>query len=844
MSTHNTQIDRDQEAPPQTPGSFYGEDTLQRVQPPPTGNFPPPRRPSPRRSNYWFAVAAVVVVVALIFSVFALVVSLQGQHPGTQATPTPTAPQTTVTTAPGGQTTPTPTQGGTQQPTPVNSPAYWDGILGTAGTNGKVENVSLAHILGTSSLQALVTVRHSDANRTLDVYVFDRITSAKPTQLFNLSGLIKGDAQISGYNSVMTAQVDTHSALNSGKPAAQWTPDLFREFAWNGTALAQVAFPGLFPDLTRYQAEADQAQVDKGHDPWKNDPIQVAKALEARFFGWQRAVTAKILSGGGPQDVSATVQVQEASVQGSNPTIVVTLSRLEGATHNMWIATGVADGSSLTLKNLAPRQLISSPVTLEGTGAAFEAVIGQAMVYDHLYTTIGHAQITGSNGMGMGTFTTPVSYSTSFTGIQEGIVAVYQNNGGLSAEYATGVMMKVLLSPAHQSLTVSSVDLTVSPSSITGISCGSTTTLIYTATFHLQSTANGGTIQFLYTWNNGRASPSGSVTVPPNGPNTATFTYMATGRVGGAYAFPGVAQVNVTSPNTVQSNQVIPTGACSTSTQPTADAAPTLVPFNGTAYVGWTGMNPAHNLALATYDTTNKVFGPATVLTDTTRAGTGPSLEVFNGNLYVAWLGTDGHLNVARYNPANPTQLAGKVTLSETSNNAPSLAAFNGRLYLSWRGMDGNLNLISSADASHFDTKVTYHIAVRTSPTLVSTPFYLFVGWEDTSANSYITIGRYDPSNPANMSVVVTTSSSQLPIGLTFAGNAGYPGLRVAWRTASDAHIQLGLFGGASVLQGIVTTAQTTIYGPALTVAGHGGPFLSWTGTDAAQTVNVSPVNI
>ena len=39
-----------------------------------------------------------------------------------------------------------------------------------------------------SALQALVTVRHSDANSTLDVYVFDRITNANPTQLFNLSG--------------------------------------------------------------------------------------------------------------------------------------------------------------------------------------------------------------------------------------------------------------------------------------------------------------------------------------------------------------------------------------------------------------------------------------------------------------------------------------------------------------------------------------------------------------------------------------------------------------------------------------------------------------------------------
>ena len=844
MSTQNTQIYKDQEAPPQTPGSFSGEETIQRENLPPAPPSRPPRRPSRGRNNYWIAVFAVVVAVALIFSVFALVVSLQGQHPGSQVTPAPTAPQTTVTTTPGGETTPTPTQVITPPPAPINTTAYWDGILGTAGTNGKVESVSFAHILGSSSLQALVTVRHSDANSTLDVYVFDRITSDHPTQLFSLSGLIKGEAKISGYSSVLTAQVDPNSAVNTGKPVGQLTTDLFREYAWNGSALTQVAFPGIFPDLTRYQAEADQASVNQGHQPWKNDAVQVATALEARFLNWQRPVTAKVLSGGGPQDVSATVQVQETAVQGSTPTIVVTLSRLEGNAHNIWIATGVADGSLLTLKNLAPRQVINSPVTLEGTGAAFEAVIGQAVVYDHLYGDIGHAQITSSTGMGMGPYTTPVSYTTSFSGIQEGIVAVYQNNGGLSAESVTAVMMKVLLSPSQQTLRVSSVNLTVSPSSIAGISSGSTITLTYTATFHVQPGATGGTIQFLYTWNNGRASPSGSITVPPNGPNTVTFTYTATGQVGGAYAFPGIAQVNVTSPNVVQSNQVIPTGTPTTVAQPSADSAPMMVPFNGTAYVGWTSMNADHNLALATYDTTSKVFGLPTVLTDTTLAGTGPSLEVFNGNLYVAWLGTDGHLNVARYNPANPTRLAGKVTLSETSNAAPSLAAFNGRLYLSWQDVNGNLNILSTADAIHFNTKVTYDIAVRTSPTLVSTPFYLFVGWEDTSANSYITIGRYDPSNPANLSVVVTTASSQFPVGLTFAGNAGYPGLRVAWRSTTDAHIHLGLFGGAPTLQGTVTLAQTTLYGPALTVAGRGGPFLSWTATDTAQTVNVSPVNI
>jgi hypothetical protein len=395
-------------------------------------------------------IAAVIVALALILSFGVILIPRLGQHPATQVTPTPTAPGTTVT--PGSNITPSPTQGVVQGPQngppSVNSAAYWDSILGTQGTNGKVESVSFANIMGNPTLQALVTVRHSDANSTLDVYVFDKITNAKPTQIFVLSALIKGDAKISYYNSVLTAEVDTNSTLNAGKPVSQMTPDLFREFAWSNGTISQVAFPGIFPDMTRYQAEADQARVYQGYDTWKNDPVQVAKALEVQFFGWQRTVTAELLSGGGSQDVYATVKVQEAAMQGAQsqgPSAVVTLSRLEGNTHNMWVAIGVADATTLTLTNIPARSLITNPVTLQGKGAAFEAVIGHAVVYDHLYSDIGHAQVLGDNGMGIVNYSTKVSYTSTFKGVQEGVVAVYEANGGISNENYTVEMVKVLI---------------------------------------------------------------------------------------------------------------------------------------------------------------------------------------------------------------------------------------------------------------------------------------------------------------------------------------------------------------------------------------------------------------
>ena len=254
MSTRNTDVEKGQNASQGATGTIFNEDTLQMgsASPPPTAPQPPKHTDHNRR-NFWLAIAAVVIVLALIFSVFALFMAQPGKQGNSQTTPMAT-PGTTVT-APGTDTTPAPapgvTQGPQNGPSGVNTKAYWDNILGTKGTNSKVESVSFANVMGNPSLQALVTVRHSDANSTLDVYVFNNITSKNPTQIFKLTGLIKGEAKISYYNTIMTAEVNPNSTLNASKNVAQMAPDIYREFKWTGVSMTQVAFPGIFPVVTR-----------------------------------------------------------------------------------------------------------------------------------------------------------------------------------------------------------------------------------------------------------------------------------------------------------------------------------------------------------------------------------------------------------------------------------------------------------------------------------------------------------------------------------------------------------------------------------------------------------------
>jgi hypothetical protein len=443
MSTQQTDIGKRQETLPQAPPSLHSQQVREAEQLAPAQTFSQPPRPPRPRSQYWIVIALAALLLVIAMSVGMPLLIPLTQHPANQVTPTPGAIDTTPTPPPG--VTPGPQTG----PPGGSDPAYWDKILGTQPGTSKVESVSFANIMNTPTLQALVTVRYAGTEARLDVYVFDNITSAHPRQIFKLAGLVKGEASISGYSTVMTAEVDENSTLNAGKSVSAMIPDLFREFDWSSEegTLVQTAFPGLFPDLTRYQAEADQASINQGQDTWKNDPVKVATAFEAQFLAWQRGVKATLLSGGGSHDVSAVVRVQETAVQGAR--IQVMLSRLEGNTHNLWVVIAVQDDTVLTLTNIDARQLVASPLTLEGTGSAFEAEIGQAVVYDHLYTDIGHARVTGTTaGMGPSAYSTKVVYTSSFRqGVQEGIVAVYEKNGGLSDQAFTAVMVKVLLDP-------------------------------------------------------------------------------------------------------------------------------------------------------------------------------------------------------------------------------------------------------------------------------------------------------------------------------------------------------------------------------------------------------------
>ena len=115
--------------------------------------------------------------------------------------------------------------------------------------------------------------------------------------------------------------------------------------------------------------------------------------------------------------------------------------------------------------------------------------------------------------------------------------------------------------PTPVPFSVSSVDLSVSPMSIAGTTCGSQASFTYTATFHIPANTAGGTIQFAYTLDNGHSQTNASVSVGA-GETSKSFTFNSSGTLLADHTYPGTAIVMVTSPNSVQSPSVKPSGSC------------------------------------------------------------------------------------------------------------------------------------------------------------------------------------------------------------------------------------------------------------------------------------------
>ncbi|GER87124.1 hypothetical protein KDW_12860 [Dictyobacter vulcani] len=396
--------------------------------------------PHPRR-------AATHAVIMLILACMLTGCTL-GTNNNTTAAPQHTVPAATPTinitpTAP-----PSIQLGQQTCPKAIDTAAYWNPKVPTQPSSDQVESIICAYLMGKTQLQALVSVRHKNSGLVLDLHVYDKINDPAPKEVFQVSGLYKGEAKVSTYNTVLTSEVNQNSPQNQKLSGNTMVNDLQREFKWADSrqTLVPVSFPGLFPSTTRYQAEAEQQQVNQGQEAWKLSATRMATTFVAssQFFNWHNGTQATIVSGGGQKDVDAVVKVEHNSAAGKN-TATITMTRLENnANGGIWIVTK-ASSEGLSLDTPAPQSLLKSPVAVSGKGPAFEGVIGKISVLDSHYNTLGTTDAHGQQGNGPTSFTATVTYTPTFkTGTEDGMLVLISNSNADGSVNGIAIVKQLL----------------------------------------------------------------------------------------------------------------------------------------------------------------------------------------------------------------------------------------------------------------------------------------------------------------------------------------------------------------------------------------------------------------
>jgi hypothetical protein len=131
-----------------------------------------------------------------------------------------------------------------------------------------------------------------------------------------------------------------------------------------------------------------------------------------------------------------------------------------------------------------------------------------------------------------------------------------------SSSHSHSASLTSLVTTNATTFTVTSIDMSVTPTTVSLWKCGSYIQVVYNAVFHVVSGPNGGIIVFSYTVNNGRSQTFEKLTILP-GQHLSNFTFTWQGSLPIDHTYPGPGGVLVTSPNSIVSQTVLPAGKCS-----------------------------------------------------------------------------------------------------------------------------------------------------------------------------------------------------------------------------------------------------------------------------------------
>ena len=324
----------------------------------------------------------------------------------------------------------------------------WDKLVGTKAGVNKVQKVTCG-TFENGALTALVNVRYYSPDAKMDFYVYDNLLGA-PAKRFGVQGLIGGDAQISPTNTIITAENPNNDPLG---------PNLFKEYQWNGSTYAQILFPGMYPDMTHYQAKQDQANVNAqlaqttatptaSNNVWQNSAFAVVSKMAQDVFHWSSStIKNTVLTYSSP---TQTYIIQTTNYGPGGGGFTTSLFRLDNVVTNIFEVKQVSSIDGTALLNSPANGLtqpVSSPIKVSGSYQSSGTILGRVAIYSDTYVLVGDTNaIHGSASTGSVSFAPSVSYHLEARGLQEGLVAFYVTNQNNIVTSNQVVLAKVFLS--------------------------------------------------------------------------------------------------------------------------------------------------------------------------------------------------------------------------------------------------------------------------------------------------------------------------------------------------------------------------------------------------------------
>lgn len=345
----------------------------------------------------------------------------------------------------------TPTRA-TSSPTPTNTPPTitltvtgcpslsinWDGLVGTKPGVNKVQRVVCGSLEGSGLLTALVNVRYYTPDARLDFYVYDNLYGT-PTKRFSVQGLLNGDAKISPSNTIITAEASPSNTLPT-------LPNLFKEYQWNGTGFGQILFPGIYPDVTYYQAEQSQAKVNANlpDQGWRTTGFGILDKLTYDIFHWTQTKD-QVVTYNSRESVYI---VESFNLGPGGGGVVASLFRLDNIPTNIFEIKQLTpiDGNLFVSSPAAGSQL-TSPAHVSASYTASSGILGRVVLYDDTYFEgADTGAIHGPATSGTVSFTASVPFQLDSKGLREGVVAFYATNQNNIAYSNDVVLVKIFYS--------------------------------------------------------------------------------------------------------------------------------------------------------------------------------------------------------------------------------------------------------------------------------------------------------------------------------------------------------------------------------------------------------------